>query len=72
MFNEITLEFEAPIEKVFEVATKRVVEWSEIVVEDETLAETEDGVGTTFRMVTEERGTRMEFAGKVLKHDPPV
>lgn len=72
MFNEATLEIDAPIEKVFEVATNRVVDWSEIVVENEVLEETGDGVGTTFRVVTEERGNRMEFAGKVLKHDPPT
>lgn len=71
MFNESTVEIDAPIEKVFDVANNRIVDWSLVVVEDEILEETEDGVGTTFRVVTAERGKRMEFAGKVLKYDPP-
>ena len=30
-----------------------------------------DGVGTTFRMVTEDRGRRMEFRGVVTEWEPP-
>lgn len=29
------------------------------------------GVGTTFRIVTDDRGKRMEFDGVVTEHDPP-
>lgn len=71
MQTERSVEIEAPIDHVFEVATKRVVEWSEIVVEEEILHETPEGVGSTFRVVTVDRGQRMEFAGKVLEMDRP-
>lgn len=72
MQTERSVEIEAPIDHVFEVATKQVVEWSEIVVEEEILNETPDGVGTTFRVVTEDRGQRMDFQSKVLAMDAPV
>jgi hypothetical protein len=60
-----------PIAEVFEFATKRVSDWSIIVVEDEMLQETPEGVGSTFRVVTEGRGKRMAFEGVVTLHEPP-
>ncbi|MGB0952920.1 MAG: SRPBCC family protein [Planctomycetota bacterium] len=71
MQTERSVEIEAPIDHVFEVATNRVTEWSEIVVEEEILEETPGMVGTTFRVVTMDRGQRMEFQSKVLEHDAP-
>ena len=41
------------------------------MVEDEVLDEKPEGVGTTFRTATEDRGRRMEFMGVVTRHDPP-
>ena len=49
----------------------KVAEWSLTVVEDEMI-EDKDGVGTTFRCVTEERGRRMEFEGVVTVWEPPT
>lgn len=71
MQTERSVEIEAPIAHVFDVATEKVAEWSEIVVEEEILEETPDVVGTTFRIVTEDRGQRMEFQSKVLEHEAP-
>jgi len=72
MQTERSVEIDAPIDHVFRVATEQVVAWSLIVVEDEPIVETEDGIGSTFRIVTEERGQRMEFEGKVLDQERPV
>lgn len=61
-----------PIDTVFQYTTTKVTEWSIIVVEQTVLESVnEGGVGTTFRIVTEERGQRMEFESKVVTHEPP-
>ena len=60
-----------PIAEVFELTTGHVSEWSNIVVEEETLSETPEVVGSTFRSVTEDRGNRMEFEGEITEFDPP-
>ena len=61
----------APNAEVFDFTTNKVAEWSIIVVEDEVIEENPEGVGTTFRTITEENGQRMEFLGVVTWHDPP-
>ena len=71
MKSHASIEIDRPIEEVFAFTTTRVVEWSAIVVEDEILEEVPGMVGTTFRTVTEDRGQRMTFEGRVTRHDPP-
>jgi hypothetical protein len=72
MQSELTVEIARPIAEVFDFATNHVAEWSLTVVEDRVVEEQPDGVGTTFRVVTEEKGRRMEFDGVVTRHEPPV
>lgn len=71
MRNEASVEIDRPIDDVFRLTVDHVAEWSIIVVEDDVLDEKPEGVGTTFRTVTEDRGKRMEFQGIVTRHDPP-
>ena len=71
MKTEGSVEIAKPIAEVFTYTTEEVVEWSSIVVEDEVIEDKPGMVGTIFRTVTEERGSRMEFAGVVTAHRPP-
>ena len=71
MQSTAAIDINCPIDHVFHVTTERVVEWSHIVVEDEPIDEKPQGVGSTFRCVTEDRGKRMTFDGVVTEHDPP-
>ena len=66
-----SVEIDRPIDEVFRLTNEHVAEWSIIVVEDELIEEKPEGVGTTFRTVTEENGKRMEFQGVVTRYDPP-
>lgn len=72
MRSEQSIEIGKPIEEVFDVTVNRVPEWSVIVVEDEMIDEKPGGVGSTFRVVTEDHGRRMEFDGLVTVHQPPT
>ena len=71
MQNEGSVEIDRPIDEVFLHTNACVAEWSIVVVENEVLEEKPEGVGTTFRTVTEDHGRRMEFQGVVTRHDPP-
>ena len=71
MQNEVSIEIDRAIEDVFRLTRNHVAEWSITVVEEEVLDEKPDGVGTTFRTVTENHGKRMEFQGIVTRYDPP-
>ena len=71
MRNEVSVEIGRPIEDVFRLTTERMPEWSIIVVEDEVIDQKPEGVGTTFRTVTEDHGKRMEFQGVITRYDPP-
>ena len=71
MRNQSSVEIDRPIDEVFRLTSERVAEWSLIVVEDEVLEERPEGVGTTFRTITEDHGKQMEFQGVVTRHDPP-
>jgi hypothetical protein len=71
MKTESSVEINRPINEVFDFTTNHVAEWSIIVVECETLEEKPEGMGTTFRIVTEESGRRMEFEGVTTRHEPP-
>lgn len=67
-----TIQIDRNIDDVFRLTMNHVVDWCSIVVEDEPLVVVDDGgVGTTFRVVTLDRGRRMEFMGSVVAHDPP-
>ena len=70
MESTCSIEIGRPIEAVFDYTLNKISEWSIVVVEDEVTSDGPVGVGTTFRTVTEERGNRMEFDGKVTKHEP--
>ena len=71
MQTERTIEIDAPIEHVFDVATQRVGEWSTVVVEDKWSGGKTEGVGAEFEVVTEDRGKRMDFQGVVTQWNPP-
>ena len=71
MQSEISVEIDAPIEQVFDYALNNTTEWSTLIVEDEAISETPEVVGSKFRIVTEEKGRRMEFDGEVTHYDAP-
>jgi len=71
MKQQASVEIDRPIEEVFQYTNNNVAEWSLTVVEDEMIEEKPDGVGSTFRCVTEDHGRRMEFAGVVTRREPP-
>lgn len=71
MQSELSVEIQRPIDQVFEYTTKHVADWSITCVEDEVLDEKPEGVGTTFRIVTEEGGRKTELHGVVTRHEPP-
>jgi len=69
---QLSVDIDRPIEEVFEATGQDLCEWSVTCVEEELIEETPEGVGTTFRLVTEDRGRRMEFQGVVTRHEPPT
>ncbi len=71
MRNAASIEIDRPIDEVFRMTTDHVAEWSIVVVEDEVVDAKPDGVGTTFRTVTEDHGKRMEFQGVITRYEPP-
>ncbi|MEM1452387.1 MAG: SRPBCC family protein [Planctomycetota bacterium] len=71
MQTELSVDVDRPIQEVFDRTLRDVSAWSITCVEDEVLEETPEGVGTRFRIVTEDRGQRMEFTGEVLEQDAP-
>ena len=72
MESHLSIEIDRPIAEVFERTTEDVTAWSITCVEDEIIDAKPDGVGTTFRVVTEERGKRMEFMGEVIEQTIPT
>jgi len=72
MQTTMSVDIDRPINEVFEYTIKNVVEWSTIVVKDEVIEEKPEGVGSTFRITTEEHGRKMEFEGIVTRHAPPT
>ncbi len=72
MKQSLSVDIPRPREAVFPTVLDNLSEWSEACAEDEVLEKVGDGeAGTTFRVVTEERGRRMEFQGVVTAHEPP-
>ncbi len=72
MQTTMSVEIDRPIGEVFDYTIENVAEWSTIVVSDEVIEEKPEGVGSTFRVITEEQGSRMEFEGVVTRHEPPT
>ena len=72
MQTTMSVEIDRPIHDVFDYTIHNVAEWSTIVVKDEVIDEKPEGVGSTFRVTTEEKGRRMEFEGLVTRHEPPT
>jgi len=71
MHSLVSVEIDRPIEEVFAYTNEKVADWSLTVVEDEVI-EDKNGVGTTFRCVTEEKGRRMDFRGVITLWEPPT
>ena len=71
MNQQASVEIDRSIDEVFDYTTNRVAEWSLTVVENNVIEEKPGGVGSTFRCVTEDHGSRMEFEGVVTRHEPP-
>jgi len=71
MQTAASIEIDRPIAEVFEFTIDHVAEWSITVVADEPIDIKPEGVGSTFRCITEDRGRRMDFQGVVTRHDPP-
>ena len=73
MKTELSVEIDCPIDRVFDHTCDNAPKWSESVVLDELVESKNDGgAGTTFRLVTEERGKQMEFQGEVMTRSPPT
>ncbi len=71
MEAQLSVEIDRPIEQVFDYTLNNVTEWSKTCVEEEIIEETPGHIGTTFRMVTEDRGKRMNFDGIVTQYERP-
>ena len=69
--SEGSVEIDRPIDEVFRLTCDHVAEWSTIVVEDDVVETTSEGVGSTFRTVTMDRGKRRESEGVITRLDPP-
>lgn len=71
MRTEGSIEIDRPIDEVFRLTSENVSAWSLIVVEDDSIETKPEGVGSTFRTVTMDRGQKMEFEGVVTRFEPP-
>lgn len=71
MRSQGSIEIDRPIDEVFRLTSDHVADWSLIVIEDEPIETTPEGVGSTFRTVTMDRGKRMEFQGTCTRYEPP-
>jgi hypothetical protein len=72
MQQQASIEIDRPIEEVFDYTINKTPEWSLTVVEDEMIEVKPEGVGSTFRCVTEERGRRIVFEGVVTDYQRPT
>lgn len=72
MKSTASVEIARDADTVYKFTIEHVPEWSSIVTSDELINDVNNnGPGTTFRVVTEDRGKRMEFAGEVIVNNPP-
>ena len=68
-----SIEISRPIHEVYDYTLNNVAEWSLTVVSETPIdVKPDNGVGTTYRCVTEDRGQRMTFEGIVTKSEPPT
>ena len=59
-------------ETVFKYTIENVPEWSSVVVSDELIKNVDNyGPGTTYKVITKDRGTEMVFDGLVLINEQP-
>lgn len=72
MQTKASVEIDRPIAEVFDRTNNHVPEWSITVVSDEVVEEQPGQVGTTFKIVTEERGKKMDFDGTVVGWKEPT
>ena len=71
MRTELSVEIDRPIDQVFTLTNDHVTEWSVTCIEEEMLEEKPGEVGSTFRIVTADRGREMVFTGTVTEYEPP-
>ncbi|MGB7343630.1 MAG: SRPBCC family protein [Pirellulaceae bacterium] len=72
MKTELSIIIDRPIEEVFDYTLNESPKWSKSIVSDELVEDVNGGgVGTKFRMVTEENGKQMIFRGEVTRWNRP-
>ncbi|QDT08300.1 SRPBCC family protein [Planctomycetes bacterium K23_9] len=72
MRTQLSVIIDRPAEEVFDYTLNHADQWSKSIVSDEVIEEKNGGgVGTTFRMVTEENGQEMIFRGEVTRWNRP-
>lgn len=72
MRTQQSITIERPIEEVFDYTIHQSRQWSQSIVSDQVIEEKNGGgVGTRFRMVTEENGREMIFQGEVTRWNRP-
>ena len=73
MITTGNIEIGKPIGEVFDYTVNNVPEWSNTVVEEKVIEQTPDGVGSRFRVVTRDPGSKsMEFDGTVTLNQRPT
>ena len=73
MITTGNIEIGKPIGEVFDYTVNNVPEWSDTVVEEKVIEQTPDGVGSRFRVVTRDPGSKsMEFDGTVTLNQRPT
>jgi uncharacterized membrane protein len=71
--TQLSIEIDRPSEEVFDYTLSQSPKWSDSIVSDDLIEEKNGGgVGTTFRMVTEENGKRMTFRGEITRWNRPT
>lgn len=68
MKTQLSIDIDHPLGEVFQRTVHDVTKWSITCVEHEMLKGTAEGVGSKFRLVTDDNGRRMEFKGTVTEH----
>lgn len=71
MQHQVSIDIDRPIDKVFDYTNANTADWSLTVVSDDVI-EDKGGVGTTFKVVTQDGGRTMDFDGIVTDWQPPT
>ncbi len=69
MDSRLSIDIVGSLAHVFECTNADVTKWSLTCVEERIL-EDKGGLGTTFKLITEEKGRRMAFHGEVTGWEP--